>query len=331
MKPCPASPKRCLHAASHRAGDVVARDDRVAVVEDARDGAGLLADGLREARVEGIERVPRGVVDGDGALRLGELGGVERECDRRREASWSPWRCWSSRGGSPRPPTPAATAFSGAEGTASSSLSHGARTTRNLRIDGCAYGIARTASMTAMACVVFPRSGCDSLGAGGVGRWHRSSRRLVLVDQRARRREGRRVEGPFAPPVLFNSSLYGAFLVGVFIVFWLVRRHRLARILLLVAVSYGFYFYGTLDAARNDPVPLGPVAVERPLPRHHLRRQHPRLRHRARPREGGAPRGPQGAAARRRSSIIWGYLQSSSTSTSPSTRSWTCCTPPAST
>ena len=59
--------------------------------------------------------------------------------------------------------------------------------------------------------------------------------------------------------MLFNSSLYGAFLVGVFLVFWLVRRHRLARILLLVAVSYGFYFYGTLDAARNDPVPLGPV------------------------------------------------------------------------
>lgn len=59
--------------------------------------------------------------------------------------------------------------------------------------------------------------------------------------------------------MLFNSSLYGAFLVGVFLVFWLVRRHRLARILLLVAVSYGFYFYGTLDAARQSPVPLGPV------------------------------------------------------------------------
>ena len=58
--------------------------------------------------------------------------------------------------------------------------------------------------------------------------------------------------------MLFNSPLYGAFLVATFIVFWLVRRSRLARILFLIAASYGFYFYGTYDTALEQPVPLGP-------------------------------------------------------------------------
>jgi D-alanyl-lipoteichoic acid acyltransferase DltB (MBOAT superfamily) len=56
--------------------------------------------------------------------------------------------------------------------------------------------------------------------------------------------------------MLFNSPLYGVFLVGTWIVFWLLRRLRLARALFLVAASYVFYFYGTWDAARDEPVPL---------------------------------------------------------------------------
>ena len=59
--------------------------------------------------------------------------------------------------------------------------------------------------------------------------------------------------------MLFNSPLYGAFLVGAWIVFWLLRRLRVPRALFLVAASYGFYFYGTWDAARDEPVPLAPV------------------------------------------------------------------------
>jgi D-alanyl-lipoteichoic acid acyltransferase DltB (MBOAT superfamily) len=60
--------------------------------------------------------------------------------------------------------------------------------------------------------------------------------------------------------VLFNSPLYGAFLVACFAVAWALRKQRLARALFLLAVSYGFYFYGTFDAARGEPVPLSPVA-----------------------------------------------------------------------
>jgi len=59
--------------------------------------------------------------------------------------------------------------------------------------------------------------------------------------------------------MLFNSPLYGVFLVGTWIVFWLLRRRRLARSLFLVAASYVFYFYGTWDAARDEPVPLPPA------------------------------------------------------------------------
>ena len=59
--------------------------------------------------------------------------------------------------------------------------------------------------------------------------------------------------------MLFNSPLYGLFLVGTWVVFWLLRRTRVARALFLVVASYVFYFYGTWDAARDEPVPLSPV------------------------------------------------------------------------
>jgi alginate O-acetyltransferase complex protein AlgI len=59
--------------------------------------------------------------------------------------------------------------------------------------------------------------------------------------------------------MLFNSPLYGVFLVGTWVVFWLLRQMRLPRALFLVVASYGFYFYGTWDAARDEPVPLSPV------------------------------------------------------------------------
>ncbi len=59
--------------------------------------------------------------------------------------------------------------------------------------------------------------------------------------------------------MLFNSPLYGVFLVLCFVVFWAVRKHRTLRILFLIVASYGFYFYGTFDSARDEPVPLGAI------------------------------------------------------------------------
>jgi alginate O-acetyltransferase complex protein AlgI len=59
--------------------------------------------------------------------------------------------------------------------------------------------------------------------------------------------------------MLFNSPLYGAFLLGSWVVFWLLRSARLPRALFLVGASYGFYFYGTWEAAKDEPVPLTPV------------------------------------------------------------------------
>ncbi len=57
--------------------------------------------------------------------------------------------------------------------------------------------------------------------------------------------------------MLFNSPLYGAFLVGTWAVFWLLGpRRRWARALFLVGASYGFYFYGTWDAAQGESLPL---------------------------------------------------------------------------
>ena len=59
--------------------------------------------------------------------------------------------------------------------------------------------------------------------------------------------------------MLFNSSLYGVFLLVAFAVFWTLRRRRIARALFLVLASYGFYFYGTYDAAQEEAVPFGAV------------------------------------------------------------------------
>jgi alginate O-acetyltransferase complex protein AlgI len=59
--------------------------------------------------------------------------------------------------------------------------------------------------------------------------------------------------------MLFNSPLYGAFLVATWVVFWLLRRARRARALFLVGASYAFYFYGTWDAACDEAVPLAPA------------------------------------------------------------------------
>jgi len=59
--------------------------------------------------------------------------------------------------------------------------------------------------------------------------------------------------------MLFNSPLYGVFLVGTWVVFWLLRRTRIARAAFLALASYVFYFYGTWDVARDEPVPLAPA------------------------------------------------------------------------
>lgn len=59
--------------------------------------------------------------------------------------------------------------------------------------------------------------------------------------------------------MLFNSALYGVFLLGTYVVFWLCAPYHRLRTLFLVAASYAFYFYGTYDAAREEEVPLGPV------------------------------------------------------------------------
>jgi D-alanyl-lipoteichoic acid acyltransferase DltB (MBOAT superfamily) len=58
--------------------------------------------------------------------------------------------------------------------------------------------------------------------------------------------------------VLFNSPVYGLFLVTCFAVFWALRKHRLPRALFLVGASYFFYFYGTYAAALEERPPLGP-------------------------------------------------------------------------
>jgi alginate O-acetyltransferase complex protein AlgI len=57
--------------------------------------------------------------------------------------------------------------------------------------------------------------------------------------------------------MLFNSPLYGVFLVVTWAVFWgLGRERRFLRALFLVGASYAFYFYGTWDAARDEPLPM---------------------------------------------------------------------------
>jgi alginate O-acetyltransferase complex protein AlgI len=52
--------------------------------------------------------------------------------------------------------------------------------------------------------------------------------------------------------MLFNSPLYGAFLIATWAAFWMLHRLRLPRALFLVAASYAFYFYGTWEAARDE-------------------------------------------------------------------------------
>ncbi|HRG96852.1 MAG TPA: MBOAT family O-acyltransferase [Polyangiaceae bacterium] len=74
--------------------------------------------------------------------------------------------------------------------------------------------------------------------------------------------------------MLFNSALYGVFLLAVYAVFWALTpraragvppsvgtlaTRRLLRALFLVGASYAFYFYGTYDAALEQAVPLGPL------------------------------------------------------------------------
>ena len=59
--------------------------------------------------------------------------------------------------------------------------------------------------------------------------------------------------------MLFSSAFYGVFLLGTFAVFWLLSARRALRGLFLVLASYGFYFYGTWDAATAEDVPFGPI------------------------------------------------------------------------
>jgi alginate O-acetyltransferase complex protein AlgI len=73
--------------------------------------------------------------------------------------------------------------------------------------------------------------------------------------------------------MLFNSALYGVFLLATYAVFWAltparggepvspqkIAQRRLLRALFLVGASYVFYFYGTYDAALEQNVPLGPL------------------------------------------------------------------------
>jgi len=59
--------------------------------------------------------------------------------------------------------------------------------------------------------------------------------------------------------MLFNSPLYGVFLVVTYVVYWLLRGKTLARTLFLVVASYVFYCVGTYDAAREQDVPFGAV------------------------------------------------------------------------
>jgi D-alanyl-lipoteichoic acid acyltransferase DltB (MBOAT superfamily) len=59
--------------------------------------------------------------------------------------------------------------------------------------------------------------------------------------------------------MLFTSPLYGVVLLAIWLGFWLLRRAALPRALFLVAASYAFYFYGTWEAASDEPVPLSPA------------------------------------------------------------------------
>jgi len=58
--------------------------------------------------------------------------------------------------------------------------------------------------------------------------------------------------------MLFNSALYGVFLLCTYAVFWALRSRRAARALFLVLASYAFYFFGTYDTAKEQNPPFGP-------------------------------------------------------------------------
>ncbi len=59
--------------------------------------------------------------------------------------------------------------------------------------------------------------------------------------------------------MLFNSALYGVFLLAVYAAFWALRTHRIPRAVMLTLASYFFYFYGTYDTSKEQDVPLGPL------------------------------------------------------------------------
>ncbi|APR99375.1 MBOAT family O-acyltransferase [Pajaroellobacter abortibovis] len=56
--------------------------------------------------------------------------------------------------------------------------------------------------------------------------------------------------------MLFNSPLYFIFLAITLAGFWLLRQRAQARSLFLLLASYGFYFYGTYDAAFSQALLL---------------------------------------------------------------------------
>src|SRR4051794_771537 len=58
--------------------------------------------------------------------------------------------------------------------------------------------------------------------------------------------------------MLFNSPVYGVFLLVTYVAFWALRRRSFLRPLFLMVASYVFYFVGTYDAAKEQEVPLGP-------------------------------------------------------------------------
>jgi D-alanyl-lipoteichoic acid acyltransferase DltB (MBOAT superfamily) len=59
--------------------------------------------------------------------------------------------------------------------------------------------------------------------------------------------------------MLFSSPLYAVFLLPTWVAFWALRRMPTIRMLFLVCASYFFYWFGTWDAARSEPVPTAPV------------------------------------------------------------------------
>jgi D-alanyl-lipoteichoic acid acyltransferase DltB (MBOAT superfamily) len=60
--------------------------------------------------------------------------------------------------------------------------------------------------------------------------------------------------------MLFNSPVYGVFLLVTYVAFWALRRRSFLRPLMLTVASYLFYCIGTYDAATEQEVPFGPLA-----------------------------------------------------------------------